>query len=228
MTCGHGFTVPFGQNPMTWCYNHMGIGEGSSFGAFFTNTADEFDLIGLAFAAGNKGTYYYPCPYGDCGYKTQPIWVPAYSPAAISDLLNAILVLPNGVAYQPGRGLNSTNADENLPPRDWGYDFSDKQACEARVLDQEYGPAASPMVASFSLYSYLPDSPYVAQAWTTVAESVTVKGGILGLAYLVGGQAVKAAGAYVAERAVPLASTVLTGAATVMNLRARYVCGEGL
>lgn len=26
-TCGHpGMTVPFGQNPATWCYNHVGIG----------------------------------------------------------------------------------------------------------------------------------------------------------------------------------------------------------
>ncbi len=46
-TCGHGFQVPQGQNPAVWCYNHMGIGEGSSPGAFFTNTADEFDLMSV-------------------------------------------------------------------------------------------------------------------------------------------------------------------------------------
>lgn len=47
-TCGHpGMTVPFGQNPATWCYNHMGIGGGSSPGAFFSNTADEFDLMNV-------------------------------------------------------------------------------------------------------------------------------------------------------------------------------------
>jgi RHS repeat-associated protein len=45
-TCGHGFVVPQGQNPATWCYNHMGIGEGSGPGAFFSNTIDEFDLLG--------------------------------------------------------------------------------------------------------------------------------------------------------------------------------------
>jgi RHS repeat-associated protein len=62
-TCGHGFVVPQGQNPMTWCYNHMGIGEGSSPGAFFTNTADEFDLIWPAgFSGGGNG---------DTGYFSQ-------------------------------------------------------------------------------------------------------------------------------------------------------------
>ena len=44
-TCGHGIAVPFGENPATWCYNHMGIGEGSSPAAFFSNTTDPFDLM---------------------------------------------------------------------------------------------------------------------------------------------------------------------------------------
>src|SRR5208337_4125828 len=78
MTCGHGFVVPFGQNPATWCYSHMADAGGIA--AFFTNTADEFDLINLALAAANAGTYWYPCPNGDCGYKTQGIWIPRYSP----------------------------------------------------------------------------------------------------------------------------------------------------
>lgn len=55
-TCGHGFQVPFGQNPATWCYNHMGIGSGSGPSAFFSNTADEFDLIWAAgFYGGGNG-----------------------------------------------------------------------------------------------------------------------------------------------------------------------------
>lgn len=40
-------TVPVGENPQTWCYNHEGIGGGSSPGAFFSNTADEFDLANI-------------------------------------------------------------------------------------------------------------------------------------------------------------------------------------
>jgi hypothetical protein len=62
-TCGHGFVVPQGQNPATYCYNHMGIGSGSGPGAFFTNTADPFDLLWSAgFSGGGNG---------DTGYFSQ-------------------------------------------------------------------------------------------------------------------------------------------------------------
>ena len=47
-TCGHGFVVPQGQNPATYCYNHMGIGEGSGPGAFFTNPFSVMDYFGIS------------------------------------------------------------------------------------------------------------------------------------------------------------------------------------
>jgi RHS repeat-associated protein len=103
-TCGApGTTVPQDYTPQVYCYNHTGIAGGSSPGAFFTNTADEFDLIGLVLNQANQGFYYWPCPNGDCGYKTQAIFVASYTPDQLAPLLNGIWA--PGVLYYGGAGI---------------------------------------------------------------------------------------------------------------------------
>ena len=204
----------------------MGIGSGSGPGAFFSNTADEFDLIGLVLAAGNQGTYYWPCPNGDCGYKTQASFVAAYSPADLADLMNSLLVLP-GVTYQPGRGMNSPPPKSSPGPLpDWGSLGENPQACHSNTLTASFGSPAPAFVARFSAYSYLPDSENFGEAWSTTAKSLFVKGGALGIGYLAGG-AVRTAAVFLAEDAIPLAGAGLTATATVMDLRARLACAQG-
>lgn len=75
-TCGHGFTVPQGQNPATWCYNHMGIGSGILPGTlgWLPGTSEDtiagndiFDAI-----AGTPGTYLTQDQYGNLALASPP------------------------------------------------------------------------------------------------------------------------------------------------------------
>jgi hypothetical protein len=110
-SCGHGFTVPDGQNPATWCYNHMGIGSGSMIGAFFSQTADEFDLIG--FVLGGQGGTYNWVRTSDGEVQA---W--AYTPDQLANQLNALLVLSSsGVPLPVGPAVGPTvpKAPDNRP-----------------------------------------------------------------------------------------------------------------
>ncbi|MGH9434085.1 MAG: RHS repeat domain-containing protein [Terriglobia bacterium] len=180
---------------------------------------DEFDLLAFAFAAANQGTYYYPCPYGDCGYKTQPIFVPTYSPADIADLLNVSMVLPGGITYQPGGGLNSApSKNYPAPLPDWGNRPPDQQACYQQALQQDVGPGAGvgEFLSAFSLYN-------VKGNFAITAGAETARWGLWGLGIALGKPTLEAAG-----EGVAIASGVATAAATIMDARARYDCGEPL
>jgi hypothetical protein len=182
-------------------------------GSFFTNTGDEFDLAGLVAAAGNRGSYIIPCPNGDCGPKTQAIFIPEASGTYLADLLNLVLIVPGGVIYQPGTGLNNARALPPPPP-DWVIHPLDQETCHQQALQQEFGPGLGGFVSAFSLYN-------VSGNFAITAAAETARWGLWGLGIVLGKPALKAAGEIVAG-----VSAMATALATTIDARARHVCGQ--
>jgi RHS repeat-associated protein len=55
-TCGRNeLKIPDGENPLSYCKTHMGFYGGNSPAAFFSNTSDEFDLLGPTYIDNGEG-----------------------------------------------------------------------------------------------------------------------------------------------------------------------------
>ncbi len=190
-------------------------GGGSPSGAGTASTAPP-----LADTVGNAS---FPMGSNVCA-----IWIPtdAWPPQVVVWGCGQSLFWPAiGTAVAVGAGvvawLNPFGSASGPALPEWGRLPGDIAGCEASTLAEDFGTGAGELIPYFSVFSYLPSSPYFLGAWGSLLETATIKGGVL--------QAVKAIpGAAEVVPAVEQGSFVvgglLTGAASLMDLSARVKC----